>query len=191
MRLGGAWALALAFGIAGCSGPSPSRASTPIATSPGPSAVVEAPSPSPTPGANLTITGSGAIPCPIPGCRASVELVRGAAPTGSLPPGFEPVGGWAFELTRSSVRGQENVGRIIDAPASIADGTYRVVAAASIVSDVSSGAPDASGHYPLSLLGWDLCEAALTVVPGLRHVRIDVRFRAAGGCTVATAAGVS
>jgi hypothetical protein len=183
---------ALVLGLAACGGPAPSPSIGRVtAPAPTPTSVAPPPSPSPAVGADLVIVGSGSVPCPIPGCRASVELVPGLAPTASLDPAFQPVGGWAFDLDHATtVGGTAKIGSIIGAPAAIAPGTYRVVGAIGIVSDVSSGEPDASGHYPLVLLGWDLCDAPLAVANEATSVRIDVEFTKAGGCTVTTGVGI-
>jgi hypothetical protein len=191
MARGAVLAGALVLAVAACGGPTPSPAPALIATTsstPIASPFAALPSASARDlGADLVIVGSGAVPCPIPGCRASVELVSGLSPKASLDPAFQPVGGWTFDLDHATtVGGTAKIGAIRDAPASIPAGTYRVVGAIGIVSDVASGEPDASGRYPLDLLGWDLCEAPLTVSPDVTSVRIDVAFNPKGGCAITT-----
>src|SRR4029078_9159158 len=102
------------------------------------------------------------------------------------------VGGWDFDVIGDGrAGGTATIGRIRDAPPSLAPGTYRVVGAISIVSDGRSGAPDASGHYPLVLMYWDLCEANLKVTSEMISVRIDIEYSLKGGFKIATALSLS
>jgi hypothetical protein len=177
--------------VLGCASPTPTTAPiAPTTAAPTPTSVAPPPTASSDLGADLVIDGTGTIPCPIPGCRASIELISGLRPGESLPLGFQPVGGWDFEVMPDGQFETAGIGPVRDAPRSIDTGTYRVVAAASIVSDTPSGEPDASGHYPLVLMGWDLCEAPLIVTPGVTSVRIVVVFSKGGGCRVTTGVAV-
>ena len=157
-----------------------------------PTSVAPPPSPSPPDlGADLVIAGSGSVPCPIPGCRASVELGPGWRPTRHLTRRSSRSADGRSTSTNSTVGGATAVGPILDAP----DLDRRPARTGSSAPSASS--PTCHRVHPMRpatirslLLGWDLCDAPLTVARDVTSVRIDVAFSPEGGCTVTTGVGI-
>ena len=159
-----------------------------IACSPAP---IPSPSTSPstttTAGPLLAIAASGTVGCEwMLGCAAFVAIEPTSEPDAPLPEAWRPADPIVLSITDMPEGGRLTleVGAPADPPATIAPGSYRVVAAWAFMDDVPSAG---EGLLDITSLS-STCSTGLDVAPAARQVEIQVTFALEGTCAVAAAA---
>jgi hypothetical protein len=143
---------------------------------------------SPAAPAALTVTSSGSVRCGTYACQASIWFEPVGDRKATISPEWFGHASHQFHLSTETARdGSVKVGKILKPPATLDPGTYLVVAATEILSDIASEAPGPTRVFPV--LGTSLeCSAPVTVGPDTTSIRIKVAFRPDDPCRVTATA---
>jgi hypothetical protein len=143
---------------------------------------------SPAAPAALTVTSSGSVRCGTYACQASIWFEPVGDRKATISPEWFGDASHQFRLSTETARdGSLRVGKIVKPPATLDQGTYLVVAATEILSDIASEAPGPTKVFPV--LGTSLeCSAPVTVGPDTTSIRIKVAFRPDDPCRVTATA---
>ena len=124
--------------------------------------------------AALTVTASGSVRCGQYACQASIWFEPVGDRKATISPDWFGHASHQFHLSTETARdGSVKVGKILKPPATLDPGTYLVVAATEILSDIASEAPGPTKVFPV--IGTSLeCSAPVTVGPATTRVRVKV-----------------
>jgi hypothetical protein len=144
--------------------------------------------PSATSSAALTVTGSGSVHCGQYACQASIWFEPVGDRKATISPDWFGHASHQFHLSTETDRdGSVRVGKPVRPPATLDQGTYLVVAATEILSDIASEAPGPTTVFPV--LGTTLeCSAPVTVGPDTTKVRVKVAFLPEDPCRLTATA---
>ena len=122
-------------------------------------------------------------------CQASIWFEPVGDRKATISPDWFGHASHQFHLSTETARdGSVRVGKIVKPPATLDPGTYLVVAATEILSDIASEAPGPTKVFPV--LGTSLeCSAPVTVGPDTTRVRIKVAFKPDDPCRLTATAG--
>jgi hypothetical protein len=138
--------------------------------------------PSATSSAALTITSSGSVRCGQYACQASIWFEPVGDRTATISPDWFGNASHHFHLSAETGRdGSVQVGKIVKPPATLEPGTYVVVAATEILSDIASVAPGPTTVFPVLGTSQE-CSAPVTVAPDTTKVRVKVVFKPDDPC---------
>jgi len=140
--------------------------------------------PSATSSAALTVTGSGSVHCGQYACQASIWFEPVGDRKATISPDWFGHASHQFHLSTETDRdGSVRVGKPVRPPATLDQGTYLVVAATEILSDIASEAPGPTKVFPV--LGTTLeCSAPVTVGPATTRVRVKVAYQPDDPCRI-------
>jgi hypothetical protein len=177
-RLSGFSLVATAVVLAAGCGPAASSGQSDAATATG------SPTVATSSGAALTVTASGSVRCGTYGCQASIWFEPVGDRKATISPEWFGDASHQFRLSTETARdGSLRVGKIVKPPATLDQGTYLVVAATEILSDIASEAPGPTKVFPV--LGTTLeCSAPVTVGPATTRVRVKVAYKPDDPCRV-------
>ena len=132
--------------------------------------------------AALTVTASGSVRCGQYACQASIWFEPVGDRKATISPDWFGHASHQFHLSTETGRdGSVRVGKLLRPPATLDQGTWLVVAATELLSDIASEAPGPTRVFPV--LGTTLeCSAPVTVGPDTTRVRIKVAFRTDDPC---------
>ncbi len=126
--------------------------------------------------AALKVTASGSVRCGQYACQASIWFEPVGDRKATISPEWFGDPSHQFHLSTETARdGSVAVGKPIRLPATLGQGTYLVVAATEILSDIASDAPGPTKVFPVLGTSQE-CSAPVTVGPDTTSVRIKVAF---------------
>jgi len=140
--------------------------------------------PSPAAPAALAVTASGSVRCGQYACQASIWFEPVGDRKATISPDWFGHASHQFHLSTETGRdGSVRVGKLVRPPATLDQGTYLVVAATELLSDIASEAPGPTKVFPV--LGTTLeCSAPVTVGPATTRVRVKVAYQPDDPCRI-------